>query len=569
MTLPQDASPRRLRSIARAGGGGVLLAIVFVLVFPPFNLWWLVPIAPAALAVVALRSRPWPAVVGLGVPMVGAWLWHSWWVGDISVAGLAPLVLYLAAWMPITALLLGRLARRGWGRAWPLAVLVPLVWVGLETGRALFVFDGYPWYLIGQPLLGWLPLAQIADLGGVCLVGLLPTAIGGLLADAFLGRGTRRCRRASVLGVAAFGVVWTGYGLVRMRPPDAGTAGPTILAVQTDLPQSLKVGWSPEGQWRDALRFYGQTIDAIDALDGEERHVDLVAWPETMLPGVGLEVESTAVMAEGGWWPGTRFVELAVDLQRRTGTPLLLGSGSFEGLRVEGDRLTWDARFNSVYLLDERGPDDAARYDKIALTPFGERMPYISAWPWLEERLLAIGAAGMAFDLDAGRSPSPLSLIWESEAGPEVAGIATPICFEDTVPSVCRRLVWGRDGRAASIIVNASNDGWFGDWTPTRASHFEFARYRAIENRTPMVRVVNTGESGWIDSDGRVKARLPGPQAGWLLAEPRLDDRRPIYAVVGDLPAIAWSLVLLLLVLSTFLPRSSGEPSIGDAAGAS
>ena len=565
--MPEDASLRRLRSIARAGGGGVLLAVVLVLAFPPFDLWWLAPLAPAVLAVAAVRCGVWAIVVGLGVPAAAAWTWHSWWVGGISVAGLVPLVLYLAAWTPLTALVLARIARRGPGRDWPLAVLVPLVWVGMETWRALVVFDGYPWYLIGQPLIGWLPLAQVADLGGICLVGVLPAAVGGWVADLVLRRGSARRRGLATLGVALLLGVWVGYGLLRMRSPDAGSVGPRILAMQTDLPQSLKVGWSPERQWRDALRFSERTLDAVATLEAEGRGVDLVAWPETMLPGVGLEPASTAVLSGGGWWPGTRFADLAVDLQNRLDAPLLLGSGSFEGLRVQGDRLDWDARFNSVYLLDERGPAAATRYDKLVLTPFGERMPYISAWPWLEARLLSIGAAGMAFDLDAGRTIAPLEFAWEADDGPRAVGIATPICFEDTVSGVCRRLVWRSGRRVASVIVNASNDGWFGDWTPARASHFEFARFRAIENRTPLVRVVNTGDSGWIDSDGRIVDRLAGPAPGWVLATPRLDDRRPLYAMVGDVPMMGWAVVLVLVVAWSLRRRAVGDPDAGPAAG--
>lgn len=554
----------RLASLRPSGqglialAGGVAHAVGLVLVFPPFGWWWLAPLLPAMVAIVAVRCSRWAIILGLGAPAMAAWLWHSWWVGRISVAGLAPLAFYLALWTPLIALVVRRLARsrRHGVDGWPLALVVPFVWVGMETWRGLVVLDGYPWYLLGQPLLGWLPLAQVADLGGVCLVGLLPASVGGWLADLILRRGSSGRRMSATAGVAVLTMIWIVYGLVRMPAMDTARLGPRILAIQTDLPQSLKVGWSPEQQWRDAIRFGNQTIDAVEASAVEGRAIDLVAWPETMLPGVGLEVSSTELMASRGWWPGRRFVDLAIDLQRRAGAPMLLGSGSFEGLRIVEDEIEWDARFNSVYLLDERGPDSANRYDKVVLTPFGERMPYISAWPWLEERLLSLGAAGMRFDLDAGRTVAPLEFSWSDGEGVETIGIATPICFEDTVPGLCRKLVW-RDGRrVASIIVNASNDGWFGDWTPTRRSHFEFSRFRAIENRTPVVRVVNTGDSGWIDSNGRVVDRLLGPEPGWMIAEPRLDDRRPIYAAVGNLPVMIWACGLLVVLVWSLVRRT-------------
>ena len=41
--------------------------------------------------------------------------------------------------------------------------------------------------------------------------------------------------------------------------------------------------------------------------------------------------------------------------------------------------------------------------------------------------------------------------------------LATAICFEDTVPHVVRRFFNGRrHGRQPDVLVNISNDGWFG-----------------------------------------------------------------------------------------------------------
>ena len=36
-----------------------------------------------------------------------------------------------------------------------MTALVPLLWVGLECLRGLLVFDGYPWFLLGHPLIAW------------------------------------------------------------------------------------------------------------------------------------------------------------------------------------------------------------------------------------------------------------------------------------------------------------------------------------------------------------------------------------------------------------------------------
>jgi apolipoprotein N-acyltransferase len=175
-------------------------------------------------------------------------------------------------------------------------------------------------------------------------------------------------------------------------------------------------------------------------------------------------------------------------------------------------------------------------------------MPYISASPALERALLAIGARGMRFDLDASAEIRRLRL---ARPGGDVT-LVTPICFEDTVPRVCRRMVYKQGAKAADLLVSLCNDGWFGGDDAGRAHHVQVARFRCIENRVGMVRAANTGVSAAIDSAGRVispadlfpgAGRAVAPrQAGWLLAELPLDSRSTVYGRVGD----AWGWICLL-----------------------
>ena len=535
--------------VASAAHAGLML-----LAFPPWNLWWLIFIAPTPLIIAATspcRFR-WIATL-LFLPMVGTWLIHQWWVREVSAAGLLPMAAYLAAWTPLTGWAIARMARSRRFSTWPFLVVVPIVWTGIEFLRATFVLDGYPWYLLGQPLVEWLPLAQAADIGGLTLLAILPAMTGGLLADLILHRqvASKAWRNGGL--AAAVVAVWVGYGALRLARTPEPIPGPTILAIQTNLPQSNKVAWTAQQQWRDAIGFARDTVSAFRQATEQGERIDLVAWPETMLPGVGLEPASTATMQDAGWWPGTRFADLALELQETLGVPLLLGSGSYEGLRIIGQgeqsRLEWERRHNSVYLLDEQGVETTKRYDKVFLTPFGERMPYISAWPWLEQRLLDLGASGMSFDLNPGGRP--VLLEYQPRDG-KVIRIGTPICFEDTVPRACSDLVWQDGRKAASVLVNASNDGWFGDSRGPRATHLQLARFRSIENRVPMVRVVNTGTSAWIDSSGRIRSSCRPMDPGWLVARTELDDRRPLFASIGQWPsgmlAVTAGILLILAI---------------------
>ena len=72
----------------------------------------------------------------------------------------------------------------------------------------------------------------------------------------------------------------------------------------------------------------------------------------------------------------------------------------------------------------------------------------------------------------------------------------------------------------ASILVTITNDAWYGD-TAAPWQHFRAARFRAAENRRPMVRAAITGVSGLIDARGRVHARLGVGEEGVIGGEIR------------------------------------------------
>ena len=116
---------------------------------------------------------------------------------------------------------------------------------------------------------------------------------------------------------------------------------------------------------------------------------------------------------------------------------------------------------------------------------------------------------------------------------------------------VCRRIVYIEGEKAADVLINLSNDGWFGSSNAGRRRHVQMARFRCVENRVPMIRSVNTGMSLAVDSSGRLIGPIDvtgdGPAAvlrepGWVLAELPLDRRSTVYGRIGD----AWGWVCLL-----------------------
>jgi apolipoprotein N-acyltransferase len=523
------------------------------LAFPPVGLWPLAFIAPwpLALAVAGTGRGAAPGAFAAARAVFAAsilkWgILHAWLV-QVTAAGTPALVVYcslhdaLAAWMLVRAM---RAAPRA-----PLALLVPLVFGASEAFRAMVLFDGYPWFRWGHPLVEWPVVVQAADAIGELHATLLALVVAGGLADAVRGR-----RAAGFVLAGAALSASLGYGAWRLAGAPTGD-GPAVLAIQTNLPTSNKVAWSPQDQVRDLPSFAQLTLEAARAETRAGRGFDLVAWPETMLPGFGLEPATIELQEANGWFPGDRFRQVAAGLHARLGVPLIVGSPAFIGLREGDGRFTWDRQFNSAYLVDRDVPP-YTRYDKVFLAPFGETMPYISRWDWLERSLLALGAQGMTFDLDAGAAPVRFDVPWAGGT----ARVAVPICFEDAMTWVCRMLCFdpGPSGRVrrADLMVCISNDGWFGWFDGGRMQHLQLSRFRCIENRTPMVRVANSGACAGIDSSGRVVASPPEPRtAAWLRASLPLDARTPPFAAMGEVASIALMTACALSVVASFRIR--------------
>jgi len=97
-------------------------------------------------------------------------------------------------------------------------------------------------------------------------------------------------------------------------------------------------------------------------------------------------------------------------------------------------------------------------------------------------------------------------------------------------------------------VLNISNDGWFRG-SSEHDIHLATSVFRAIENRVPLARAVNTGVSALVDGNGRVIAALPKITEGVLSVTVPLDDRVTLYSEWGD-----WLGITCLTLTLTLIP---------------
>jgi apolipoprotein N-acyltransferase len=519
---------------------GLAFGAAMVLAFPMPSLWgfaWVMGLAVAAGAWQG-RERCGSLALGVAIGSLPAWAAEHLWIMRVSELGYPFLALYNASWTGALFWATGRLFQR-WPTA-PMGVLTGLACCAVEVLRGEVVLGGYPWYQMAHPLIDATFLAGAGAVIGVYGLSALMIVLAGGVVDALV----RRRIRVGVFTISAGVMAWVGCSLV----PEAQREGVIRAAVvQTDNPQNNRTPTTP---W--------ELVEQMQALSKRTREAavfepDFIAWPESMMPGRTMDPASIEVeKRERVYWkvrpPSGEMFELDVfefalgtlALQAEIGIPMLVGSEAFDNLRVStpeggGIEYTGDHVYNSVFLV-VNGAVRPERYDKMFLTPFGEVMPGIRHWPWLQDQLRALGAHGMPFDLTAGAEPVVLEV--PRRGGRAPIRVVTPICFEATMPNVCRRLVYSGARRRADLIVNGTNDGWFNTSRAGRAQHMQGARWRCVELGTPMARAANTGVSALVDHRGRVVGRLDSGD-GVLSGELPMIGGETVYGIGGWMAAWA------------------------------
>jgi len=487
-------SPQALRSSAGARAALALLAgAALVTAFAPLE-WTLVGLAALALlielwvAAASPRSAFWSGFwFGLGLFGAGV----SWVYVSLHRYGAMPLPLAALATLGLCAGLALFPAAVGWLQArWRVpqavraALLIPALWTFAEWIRG-WLFTGFPWLSAGYAAIDT-PLAGLAPLGGVYAVSLGALACAGLLWCIV----RNRARWAALAVLMLLLVGGTALRTLSWSSP-AGTLWVSLL--QGDIPQDLKF---------DPAR-YAHTLETYAQLAQGSRG-KLIVLPETAVPRF-LDRVDPAYLA--------RLEAIA----RQRGGDLLLGVPY---------RPAPGVYYNSVVSL---GTSPTQVYNKVHLVPFGEFVP--PGFGWIVH-VLSIPLS----DFSSG-SPEQRPL--------RVAGtrVALDICYEDAFgEQIARQLP------EATLLVNVSNDAWFGD-SLAPAQHLQMGRMRALETGRMLLSATNTGLTAAVAPDGRVLGSLPLFVTGRLEINALLYSGATPYVRIGDLGV----LIAIALLLGTVL----------------
>ena len=521
-------------------------------------------------------------------------------------ASWALLTLYCSLYFPLALGLMRWLDRRNV----PLLVSAPLVWVALEYMRSFFL-TGFPWYLLAHTQHDFLPMIQMADLGGVFLVSAVVVAANAFLfewiyANTDLRRWTGQAdvppRNLFLQGTAMVLVLGGayGYGMYRLGQ-DRVETGPTVCLLQSDLDQRLRDdAVAPQNNGRSAAvvvkHFHELCYRA--AYDHAVKP-DLLIWPETSFPRPWVAVSPKLAIERvpEQWRDAEVDVRLALeDWSHAYGhVPHLLGINT-RYLDHNLDDNHGIRLYNSALLLNAKGQVEG-RFDKMHRVPFGEYVPCKDWLPFM--KWFVPFDADFDYSIRVGEKFTRFALDTKATTDVKAAKyhFGVVICYEDTDPSLARQYVsQSTDGPPVDFLVSMSNDGWF-NGTAEHEEHLAASRFRAIECRRAMVRAVNMGVSALIDGNGRVlqPKLVPGttppvwtvgregdcaelPIADWhlfkkvsgiLKATIPIDRRFSFYAVAGDwLPLSCWAVLTACLCFALARRRTSAlSPLAGEGPG--
>ena len=262
--------------------------------------------------------------------------------------------------------------------------------------------------------------------------------------------------------------------------------------------------------------------------EAARRGARLVVWPESAVPFL--------------YDRDARLAGRLQDAVRAHGIHLFFGGDDLDAGPAGERRIYVGAK-----LLSPQGRL-TARYRKMHLVPFGEYVP-----------LQPVFTLGGRFAAKLVQEVSDFSPGSEPVTG-EVDGhrIGGYICYEAIFPALVRRFA----ARGAELLVNVTNDAWYGT-TSAPYQHLAMAAFRAVENRRYMVRAANTGITAVVDPWGRVRERTRLFDRTVLVREVPFVGETTFYTRHGDVFARACAAIALALVAATFRGAWAGGRNRG------
>jgi apolipoprotein N-acyltransferase len=401
-------------------------------------------------------------------------------------------------------------------------LLSPFAWVAVELARARIT--SLPWDFLGIAQVDNPLLTRLAPITGAYGLSFVIAAVNALWLVRITLKERRHTRTALTLAGVSIVLLYLLF-LRRIHNPvhegtdavatlvqenlevGAANIGPQLTTGQM-LRQFSELSLYPEANYCGGIPELASTkcVSGHGNHAGAPLHTDLIVWPES--PADGFEENNP------------KFREAMSTLARAANAPIISGATAID--RDTNAPHGYD-QYNSAEFI---APDGSfvGRYDKMHLVPFGEYTPYKKLFFFAGSLLQDVGL------FDPGKRRTVFAIGGHS--------YGTFICYESVFADEMREYA----DLGADVLVNISNDGWYGD-TSAAWQHLNMVRMRAIENHRWVLRATNTGVTASIDPYGRVVISAPRHQRTSIRVGFDYEHDVTFYSRHGDLFAYFCALV--------------------------
>ena len=442
---------------------------------------------------------------------------------------------------------------------WSVALMITGVGYGLEVGFQLFVYFGIPLLLIRKlnnwdlplrlafvlALDPWYPrlihwnyggltfsefpwIEQLADIIGSSGLLLFSSGLAFLLIGWLRWKSGKishkKILQASNLYLLLWIIglsygAWRTYNLETKFPEtNPNSSNLTVLVIQPnfslqDLASNAELAHSKRQQNLESL--LNDSRKALAELPQNTSTEKLLVWPESVFPDAYFKSQNSR----------HRVSSFAQEHQAN----ILFATVDWEPTQT-------GHKFYGVSVLVGKNGEVLGRYNKIFLIPFGEMIPFSDWFPgiaaWLRQNI-----ANMS-EFDRGSEYTVFSLADNTQ-------LSAPICFDIFNPTVMRGMV--RNG--SDLVLNLSNLAWFGRTTASD-NMVATLRWRAIENRVPVVFASNNGESLFIAANGKNMSQQLGLfEEGTLTSTVQLQHQFSFYREYAEWVWAGFVFLFLLLLI--------------------
>ena len=487
------------------------------------------------------------------------WLGNLYWLVPITIIGWIAFCLYTALLWPILAMFL-RYCR---AKKVPLFLASAVLIVAIERFQGFFL-GRFFWRFLAHSQYQNITIIQIADIFGTAGLTFLIAMVNGMLAELIIAaRQKSLFKIATLLKTALVCLAVSGaiiYGRWRISQEEQYVEpGPYIASLQSNVPISVKRSFESGQELFDGLMENSKAA--------VKKRPDLIVWPETMVQAT-LNPYWLRILQLSNPSDQAIIFDRALSEHAKDNAFVLVGAYGGQ-IEFQEDSVYLAKRYNSAFLYKKDGEKALQNYSKIHLVPFGEVLPLRRSMSWFYELLMKIKFIPYNFDysLDYGTEYTVFEMTDPNNKLQDYK-FSVMICYEGTVPAIARRFALDKQGtKQIDWLVNISNDGWFvrfkdGKVLPSAElpQHAATCAFRAVENRLPIVRSVNTGISCFIDSAGRIRdgflaGTLP-PDAmsrtgmpGWILDRISIDKRITFFSKYGGWLGFCCELCLILPII--------------------